>query len=376
MNDTSAAGTATLALRRPVAFASPSSSPFVAEVKQEVARYFAERGLSTHANASMVLKTFTMVALTFVPYALILSGVVTGWAALALCVVMGTGIAGIGFGVIHDAIHGSYSKHDWVNRLVALLFEVMGGSISMWRLVHNRAHHTFTNLWGLDQDIEATPLVRLTPSAPWRPVHRIQHWLAFVLYGFATLNWVFAKDYVYFSKSRVGPFENRRTWGMFLGLVGGKLVHYAWTIVIPLLVLDIPFWAFLAGYLAMHVTAGVLLGLVFQMAHVVETADFPKPDDEGKLHDAWMVHQMRTTANFARNSRFVTWYTGGLNHQVEHHLFPLICSVHYRALGPIVEACARRNGVPYNDQPTFWSAIRSHYHLLKQLGRPPAAAVS
>ena len=153
-----------------------------------------------------------------------------------------------------------------------------------------------------------------------------------------------------------------------------KLVYYGWSIVIPLLVLDIPWWQFAMGYLVMHLTAGFILGVVFQLAHVVEGPEYPVPDAAGRMEDAWLVHEMETTANFARKSRLVSWYVGGLNFQIEHHLFPKVCSVHYPAISTIVKATANKYGVPYYDQPTVMAAVRSHLHMLRKLGPEAWAA--
>jgi linoleoyl-CoA desaturase len=131
----------------------------------------------------------------------------------------------------------------------------------------------------------------------------------------------------------------------------------------------VTWWQFAIGFLAMHLTAGTILGIVFQLAHVVEGTEHPLPDEQGAMEAAWMVHEMETTSNFARSNRLLSWYVGGLNFQVEHHLFPRVCSVHYPAISRIVEAVALRYGVAYNAQPTFRAAVRSHYIMLRRFGK-------
>jgi len=123
-------------------------------------------------------------------------------------------------------------------------------------------------------------------------------------------------------------------------------------------------------------TAGLILGIIFQLAHVVEATAFPRADANGRLADSWAEHQMRTTANFSRGNRILSWYCGGLNYQIEHHLFPHVCSWHYPAIAPIVEACARRHGLPYHDSPHFWPAVGSHMRLLKRLGAPGSPVIA
>jgi linoleoyl-CoA desaturase len=316
-----------------------------------------------------------MWALVVVPYLLVLTGTVTGWGALGLCALVGVGLAGVGFAVGHDAIHGAYSRRRWVNGLAGLSFEMAGASRYMWRLTHNRIHHTFTNIHGMDTDISPTPLLRVCPGAPYRKIHRWQHWFAWAVYGLTSLSWVFRKDYIDWFSPTLGPLDDNRPRraSTFAQILLWKAVHYGWTIVLPLVILQPSILAFLAGFLVMHVTAGVLLGIVFQLAHVVEETEFPVPSEDRALEDDWFVHQMRTTADFARGNRLLGWFVGGLNFQVEHHLFPHVCSIHYPAISPIVEDCARRHGVPYHAQPTFWGAVRSHARALRRLGRPATA---
>jgi linoleoyl-CoA desaturase len=232
-------------------------------------------------------------------------------------------------------------------------------------------HHTYTNIDGIDEDLAVSPLIRLSPRSPWRPIHRLQPWLAFVLYSFSVLFWVWVKDYKYFLQRDLGPYRNKKHPPSEVAiLVVTKVLHVGWAVVVPLVVLDLAWWQFLIGYLAMNLTAGLILGVVFQLAHVVEGPEYPVPDAHGQMDDAWLVHQMATTSNFATGSTPLTWYVGGLNYQVEHHLFPRVCSVHYPKIRPIVRAVAQQYGVPYHEQPTLWAAIRSHYHTLKRHADP------
>ncbi|MDJ0520714.1 MAG: acyl-CoA desaturase [Planctomycetota bacterium] len=351
-----------------------ASSAFVREVKDEVASYFRDRGISDKANAAMVAKTVLLLGVTFGAYGLLFTGWFSPLGMLGLAIVMGIGWAGIGFGIGHDAIHGAYSKHTWVNRLLGYSFELLGASSYMWRLTHNGIHHTWTNVRDIDEDLVVTPVLRLTPHSERRWFHRFQTLFALPAYATATLFWVFAKDYKYFFARQLGPHRDRRhPPSAWVGMVLGKVVHYGWTIVLPLLFLDLAWWQFVIGYLTVHLTAGLILGVIFMLAHVVEQVEYPEPDTEGQLPDAWMVHQLRTTADFARRNRLLGWYVGGLNFQVEHHLFPKVCSVHYHKISPIVEEVARKHGVPFNDNPTFLRALGSHFRMLHRLGRPAAA---
>lgn len=356
-----------------VVFETSDPHPFAADVKRRVAEYFESRKLSPHANAAMVVKTAIILLITFGSYGLILSGWVPPWGMLGLAVLMGVGVAGIGFCIAHDSLHGAYSGHKRINEMLGWSLDFMGASSYLWKITHNVIHHTYTNVHGLDEDLEVSALLRLSPHSKRRAIHRFQHYYGLATYALATLNWVFLKDYRHLMRRDLGPFEGkshraRDVWAMF----GGKIFYYCWAIIIPLLVLRIPWWQFLIGFVAMHLTAGLILGVVFQLAHVVEDTRHPLASAEGRMDRSWVIHQMETTSNFANGCRWITWYVAGLNHQVEHHLFPKVCSIHYPAISKIVRAVAKEHGVPYHGQPTLIAAIRSHVETLRVLGRKTA----
>ena len=355
-----------------ITFPRRGAEAFIRDVKARVAAYFERTGRSTKGDWTMWLKTATLFLLVFGSYAAILSNRLGPLAMLGLCVVMGIGLAGMGFGVSHDALHGAYSASPMVNRILGYSFDLLGANSYMWKLTHNVIHHTYTNIEGVDEDIDYAPFLRLSPHARYGPQHRYQHLYGFATYSLATLFWVFVKDYKYFLKRDLGPYRDKRhPPAEIAALVIGKLVHYSWMIVIPLLVLQVTWWQFLIGFLTVHLTAGLILGVIFQLAHVVENTDYPLPDLTGSMEHTWLLHEMLTTANFAPNDKLLGWYVGGLNYQIEHHLFPKICSIHYPALSPIVRETAAEHGIPYHSQPTLGAAIRSHYRMLKRLGRDP-----
>jgi linoleoyl-CoA desaturase len=347
------------------------SQAFAREVKAEVGAYFEQNRLSRHANPAMVVKTVVLSALYFGAYGLIVSGLLPlPWMWVA-CFVMGIGMAGIGFSVTHDALHGAYSASPRVNQVIGRLFDTLGANGYMWQITHNGIHHTWTNIQGFDEDLEVSPLIRLSPHTPFKPIHRFQHIFAFVAYSLATVFWVFVKDYKYFLQRDLGPYRNKQhPRSEWLFLIASKALYYFAMIAVPLLVLEITWWQLLIGFLTVHLTGGLILGVIFQLAHVVEPTEHLEEDAAGAMKGAWMLYQMRTTNNFARESRLLSWYVGGLNYQIEHHLFPRVCHVHYRQLSPIVERLAKKHGVPYHSCPTLWHAIRSHYRMLKRFGDP------
>ncbi len=306
-----------------VGFPSRAAAAFVRDVKAGVAAYFETSRRSSKGNWSMWVKTLLLFSVVVGSYAAILSNRFSPLAMLGLAVVLGIGIAGVGFSVSHDALHGACSGNPTVNYFLGLSFDLLGANSYIWKITHNVIHHTYTNIDGVDEDIDLSPFVRLSPGTAPRRRYRYQHIYAFLAYGLAMLFWVFVKDYKYFLRRDLGPYKNRRNPPREVAmLVMTKVLHYGWTIVLPLMVLHIRWWQFLIGYLAMTLTAGAILGLIFQLAHVVEGTEYPQPDAQGAMEHTWLVHQMMTTSNFAPRNRLLSWYVGGLNYQIEHHLFP------------------------------------------------------
>ena len=354
-----------------IKFSNKTSTVFVKDLKKQVNTYFRESGISKHADIRMVFKTIAMLIITFVPYGLIMSNQLSIWTMWCLAVVMGIGVAGIGFSISHDALHGAYSSNSRINTALGLSFDLMGANGYLWKITHNVIHHTYTNIQGIDEDLEVSPLLRLSPESEHLPIHKYQHLFGFAAYSFSTLFWVFIKDYKYLLQKDLGPYRNishpKREVAILIGM---KLVYYAYMIVLPLLVLDITWWQFVIGFLTIHLTAGLILGIVFQLAHVVEGPDHFTSAGHDVMEDAWLVHEMKTTSNFGRANKLLCWYVGGLNFQIEHHLFPKVCSIHYPAISPIVQKVAEEYGVPYHHHPTFRAAIASHFRMLKKLGNP------
>lgn len=358
---------------RIVKFAPKGKESFYDAVKREVEAYFKDRNIAKHGNLKMYVKTIAMLAMYFVPYGLIVGGI--GSSSMALFylswVVMGVGIAGVGCSVMHDSNHGSYSPYKGLNTVMGASLNILGGYARNWVIQHNILHHTYTNLKGLDEDIEAGDLIRMSPHSKWRPMHKYQHWYAWLLYGIMNIYWVIAKDYLtIFRYHKNGLLKKQKITltRAFVELTIYKVIYFGYIIVLPLLFAQVAWYHVVLGFVAMQLMGGFLLAIIFQVAHVMEESEFPEMPIDRKMENSWAIHQVLNTVNFSPRSPLVTWFVGGLNYQIEHHLFPQICHVHYPDLSDIVKAKAKEYNIPYSVQPTFLSALREHKNMLKKLG--------
>ncbi len=359
-----------------VKFAPKGKDSFYDVLKIRVNDYFKTNKITPYSNTKMHIKTIIMLSLYFVPYIIIVTHTASSFFALSpvlyylLWVVMGFGIVGIGTSIMHDSNHGSYSKNRTVNRLLGYVLNLIGGYSLNWKIQHNVLHHTYTNLDGLDEDIDAGPL-RMTPDKPWKKYHRFQHIYAWFLYCLMNLYWITAKDYVLlFRYHKSDLLQNQKTnlRKALIHLTFLKALYFTTTLIVPILFSGIVWYHVLLGLIIMHVIAGFSLAAIFQPAHVVESSEFPHPSDTRRIQNNWAVHQILNTADFAPNNKLICWYIGGLNFQIEHHLFPHICHIHYPEIAKIVQQVAKEYNLPYTVFPTFRSAVKAHGKMLWLLG--------
>lgn len=344
---------------------------FAKALRRNVNNYFKENNISTKANASMVIKTILLIASYLVPFILILILPMNGWLALLCAIIMGIGVAGVGMGVMHDAAHGAYSRRHWVNELLAGTLYLLGSNVLNWKLQHNVLHHTYTNISGYDEDISAKGPIRLAEKSQLNRGHRFQFVYAFFFYGLMTIA-MLVNDFTRLYKYEDMGLMNTHGKGLkkeFRRMLVRKIIYLAIIIGLPLWLTTFSVWQILLGFFVMHWVASIILSFVFQMAHVVEGAEQPEAHD--KIETEWHVHQINTTSDFAHKNKLLTWYVGGLNYQIEHHLFPGICHIHYKNIAPIVEQTAKEYGIFYNLKPTFRAAFHSHIKRLRELGAEP-----
>ena len=360
-----------------VRFAPRGKDSFYEAVINEVRLYFEENKLSPYANGAMWLKTVIMLLLYFVPYFLMVTGVGAGnpWLFFGFWFLMGWGMVGIGTSVMHDANHGTYSPNKKINHAIGFILEIIGGYTVTWRIQHNVLHHTYTNVAGLDDDIDSIILLRFSPRQPRYWFHRYQYIYAWFFYMMMTLFWMTGKDFIQVVRYKQHDLLVKQKVSLTQALFRislYKIGYYAYIIVLPILFSGMPWYYIVCGFVLMHFTAGLFLSCIFQPSHIMETSRFALPvlmDGKRQMEDSWAIHEVANTTDFAPRNKLLTWFIGGLNFQIEHHLFTDICHVHYRKLAPIVQSVTTAYGIPYHVEPTFRSALAAHVRMLKHLGR-------
>jgi len=355
-------------------FVPKEKSAFFQTLQKRVNGYFKENNISKNANAEMVVKTVVLLLSFIVPVLMLNFLHLATWAVMLLNVIMGFALAGIGMSVMHDANHGAYSKNMTVNNWLGYSLNMVGGMVFNWKLQHNVLHHTYTNVYKMDDDIDDKLILRFSPHAGAKKFHRFQFIYVFFFYGILTLYWFLAKDFVQYFKYRkegTNRFTKKENRNYFISMIFLKLLFLTYMIILPITIRGYSPSVIIGGFLLMQFIAGTILSIVFQLAHSVVEAEFPLPNDANIIENEWAIHQMNTTVNFARNNKIISWYVGGLNFQVEHHLFPNICHVHYPEISKIVEETAKEFGVPYLDTPTLGKAVASHLEMLKRFGYTP-----
>lgn len=353
-------------------FSASQDMEFFKTLNQRVNSYFTENNIAKHGDYRMIIKTVVMMLIYLIPFVLLLTGVIESvWLSMLLWAVMGLGMSGIGMSVMHDANHNSYSSNQTVNRYIGYIMNIIGGHDKVWRLKHNVLHHTYTNIDGADEDIDVGSLFRFSPNQDRHTLHRLQHLYAWPLYALMSLMFATYSDFVRtFRYKKSGVIRTDKEFKrILLDVAIWKVVYYAIFLVLPIVFTPFAWYWSVLGFLVMHFVCGFLLSSIFQAAHVMPECEFPEPNENGHMDSAWAVHQLRTTTNFAPKSRIFSWFIGGLNYQVEHHLFSNICHIHYPKISKIVRETAQEFGHAYKVERSFLSAMWSHMMLLRELGK-------
>jgi linoleoyl-CoA desaturase len=348
---------------------------FFVSLKSKVDHYFQSNQLNRSGGKRLFLKSSVQFGSAVAIYLVLLFLPLPAWAGITLAVLLGLHLAMLGFNVMHEGGHQSFSRYKWMNEVAAYFLNVLGGNTYFWKIKHNINHHTYTNIHGSDSDINVEPFMRLHPSQPLHKAHRFQHVYWFFLYGISYIAWVFYEDFVKYFSGRIAQHTEAKSLQPrehFIFWIT-KICYVTIYLALPIYFVGwVP--AFL-GYLIVTFTCGLFISVVFQLAHVVENTHFPVMENEtARVETEWAVHQLQTTSNFATKSRTLFWMLGGLNFQIEHHLFPRVSHIHYPAISKLVRETCREFGVTYQEYGSMWSAFVSHLNFLWKAGRASVPA--
>ncbi len=347
------------------------NTAFYTDLKQSVDQYFNQHKLQKTGDWRLYHKALVLIPAAILIYCLLLFTAIPALWAIVLCGLLGFILASIGFNVMHDACHGSYSSKKWVNNFLGLTLNMLGGNAFIWKFKHNIIHHTYTNVDGVDDDIAKSPLMRQCSTQKWVPAHRFQHIYVVLVYAISSFAWVALMDFnKYFSRRVHNTPLQKMDLREHVIFWASKVLYIAFYVVIPGMIVGWGAWAI--GFTVMHLVMGLTLAMVFQLAHVVEHTEFELAGIEPKqIENEWAIHQIKTTANFAPKDKVISWFVGGLNYQVEHHLFPRVSHIHYPAISPIVKEVCQRHNLPYHEYSTMSAAIASHFKMMHKLGMRP-----
>jgi len=340
------------------------------ELRKRVQAYFDSKGISSTGSTKLFSKALFFL-ITFIGIYIHVVFFTPAWYfAIFDCLLLGGFVAAIGFNVMHDGSHGSFSKNSHLNKLASLSMNMLGANNLMWHMKHNVIHHSFTNVDGIDDDIDAGVFLRMAPTQKRYKMHKFQHIYFWFLYSLLYVFWVFFTDYKKYFSGKIGNVAIQKMSALqHVNFWSTKLFHAAIYIVVPIYTVGWLPW--LIGFLIMSLFAGFILSIVFQLAHTVDTAAFPQVanKDTNQLPEEFAIHQIKTTANFATKNKLISWLVGGLNFQIEHHLFPKISHIHYPAISKIVKATCKEYQLEYIEYPTMTKAIGAHVRFLRQMGK-------
>ncbi len=337
------------------------------ELKQEVYSYLEAQKLSIKRTPAMVAKaSFLALLWCFSYWAFLHFGQISPTYAILLTLPWTATMLVIQLAVMHDGSHGASSDSVWVNRLLTLSISFLGGSALLWKAQHCQAHHSFTNIHGYDHDIDTHGILRLHPSQALENHHKYQQLYAWALYPLFVLSWVWWGDLRDIIDNTYSLSAKKMK-----SVIYETIIVKIWHIFMFLVVPTVAFGSFglaLTCYLICFSILGLFMVVIFQLAHVTGVQNLPVDPTENEKN--WLARQVSTTANFATQNGLLTWCTGGLNYQVEHHLFPTMSHLNYAKIQPIVEKFCRDHNMPYYSHPSVASAIAGHQHYLKAMGQP------
>jgi linoleoyl-CoA desaturase len=338
---------------------------FYATLKREVKEYFDSNNMSHKggfgAVVSFVVTLAIMIACMYLmctsdSYILAYAAGFLHAFCRALMVVQHT------HGASHFALSNSATVNRWVYRLGTIFIGLWNPKV--WDLQHVVAHHVYTNEWPYDTD-SAFPIKSIAYNQRRFGYHRFQHIYMWVVYAFTI-------PLVYLNSLKDTIVGKQVLWKMKYQAQNARAEAWACSVcggiylAIPFLIL--PFTYALCLSLYTNALSSVIFSFQFVVNHEVDkegVMDGPPPATVD-----WGAYQVSSSNTFSGDSYFKTWLAGGLNTQIEHHLFPGVWYAHYVPIRKIIQKVCKDFNLHYNDSPNLMDALKCHYRLLKN---PPAS---
>ena len=350
----------------------PPRGEFYRTLKQRVDRYFKDHNLDPKYDPWMFVRYAFFLGFAFFCTFTVMHNHENMPFSFLMTVLWGFDVALVAMTFTHDSSHFSITHKPWVWRVFGSVHDLFhGASIFMWIHQHTMGHHPFTNIDGRDPDIAThgskPDLRRIKHQQPWIPRYLYQHIYVPLVYCFLGLKTRF-QDFLLLKSGRNSAMAlTIPTYSQLIQFYTGKFLHlnYRFT----LLYLYMPLWKVILFNFIAEFVGSYWLALVFQTSHVISEVEWPQPDENNELQRDWAELQVATTQDYATDSWFWSVFTGSLNHQTVHHLFPGILQSHYIKLTPILRDTCREFGVTYHCVPTFWEALGCHINHLKRLGQ-------
>jgi len=351
-----------------ISFATQQSN-FFRVLKDKVDLYFVTNNLHPSGSRKLLLKSLYQIIFAVGLYVVLVFFNPGNIISAGLCILLGLNLATIGFNVMHEGVHQSFSRHKWLNTFSAYVLNALGANSFYWKVKHNINHHTYTNIEGHDADINVKPMMRLNDNQKRHAVHKFQHIYFVFLYGLSYISWVFYDDFNKYCTGRIAEGTKKKMdIKEHLIFWATKVLYIGVYIMLPALMLG--FVKAIIGFLIVTMVCGLFIATVFQLAHVVEETSFPLPNSNtNKIENEWAIHQLNTTANFGTKNKLVSWVLGGLNFQIEHHLFPKVSHIHYPKISEFVKETCKDYNITYIEYKTVSKALKSHLIHLRRLGR-------
>lgn len=344
-------------------------APFFTTLKEKVNNYFEDNNIPKSGEKKLYTKSIIQTSSAIALYITLVFFTPGNFISILLSSLLGLNLATLGFNIMHEGGHQSLSRHKWINSIGAYFLNILGGNCYLWKIKHNINHHTYTNIQGMDSDIEIEPFMRIHKEQSLFWIHRFQHIYCIFLYGGSYLAWIFWDDFTkYFTGKFSEGFDRKMDLKEHFIFWITKVLYITLFICVPVFMVGLA--KAIIGFAIMSFVCGLFIAMVFQLAHVVEGTSLPAPlSSNNKIEQEWAIHQLNTTANFSTNNKVISWFLGGLNFQVEHHLFPKISHVHYPKINKLIKETCEQYEVSYLEYSSIFKAIGSHFSHIKKMGR-------